>query len=103
VSPVIDSAIADAWPESPCEFDEWYFFDVLPEFQTLHALCNWGATVAEAESLRDVPSGFDLHGQLEHYQPRAVIGDGRRIFLITRDEPLMADFVEECRRRRTRS
>jgi hypothetical protein len=76
-------------------------FEVLPDFETLHALCNWGIPVAEATTLVDVPTGFDLSEQLTRFKPHAVLGDGGRIFLITRNGPLMEEFVHLCRRRRT--
>jgi hypothetical protein len=102
VSPLIDAAMAQAWPKSSCGFDEWYFFEELPAFEAVHALCNWGGvSVGEAGELRNVPSGFDLQEQLDRLQPRVVVGDGRRVFVITRDASLVAEFLSECRRRRT--
>ena len=86
VSPPIDRTLAESWPGSSCGFDEWYFLASIPEPPTLHALCSWGVSVGEAADLCDVPSGFDLLAQLERYDPRAVLGDGRRVFLLTRDQ-----------------
>ena len=102
VSPVVDGALADAWPRSSCGFDEWYFVREVPNELMLHALCNWGASVAEASGLRNVPSGFDFLAQLERYHPYAVLGDGHRTFLVTQDSALLEAFMGESRRRRTR-
>jgi hypothetical protein len=102
VSPAIDSALVANWPRSSCGFDEWYFFHVVPRFERLHAICNWGDSLEGALDLGGVPSGFDLLAQLDTYQPHAVLGDARRVFVITRDEPLLAEFEQECGRRRTR-
>jgi len=103
VSPPIDSVAAESWPKSLCGFDEWYFFEDLPAFEVLHALCSWhGVSVGEAAALQDVPTGFDLQEQLDRHQPRIVLGDGQGLFLLTRDEALVAEFAQECRRRRTR-
>ena len=101
VSPPITASLAEAWPESSCGFDEWYFFGSVPEFTGLQAVCNWeGMSLAVAPNLRGV--GFDLVKQLDLYQPWAVVGDGQRVFVITRDASFVADVAEECRRRRTR-
>jgi hypothetical protein len=100
LSPPIDPALAQSWPESSCGFDEWYFFDAVPQYEALYPIGSWGVTLGEASDLRDLPSGFDLQEQLDRYIPRAVLGDGRRLFVITRDETLIAEFEQECRRRR---
>ena len=103
VSPPIEVALAEAWPVSPCgRFDEWYFFADVPAFGELHPICNWGLSLAEAGDLPGVPSGFDLEKQLDRYEPRVVLGDGQRLFMVSRDERLVAGFAEECARRRTR-
>jgi hypothetical protein len=103
VSPAIDLAVADSWPGSSCGFDEWYFFRDVPKGVGLQALCSWGVSVGEARELRDVPSGFDILAQLERYQPYAVLGDGHRAFLVTKDRALLDAFVGESRRRRRKS
>jgi hypothetical protein len=103
VSPIIDPALTDSWPRSSCGYDEWYFFLEVPEHLEIHALCNWGASVGDAGELRDVPTAFDLLAQLDRYQPHAILGDGHRVFLITKDRTLLDAFVGESRRRRTRS
>jgi hypothetical protein len=103
VSPTVDSPLAASWPGSSCGFDEWYYLDAVPDDVALDALCSWGASVGDAAELRDVPSGFDLLAQLERYQPDAILGDGHRTFLITKDRALLDAFVGESRRRRTRS
>ena len=103
VSPPVDSSLAVSWPGSSCGFDEWYFLQAVPDGVVLHALCSWGASVGDAAELRDVSSGFDLLAQLERYQPYAILGDGHRTFLITKDRALLDAFVGESRRRRTKS
>ena len=102
MSPAIDPAVAESWPGSSCGFDEWYFFREIPDGVELQALCNWGASVAEAGELRDVPSGFDFRAQLDRYQPYAILGDGHRTFVVTKDSALLDAFMGESRRRRTR-
>ncbi len=103
VSPVIDEHLAASWPESSCGgFDEWYFCSEILDVGKVGALCNWGTSLREAESLRDVPSGFDVQTQLDKLQPVAVIGDGWRTFLISQDQAMLARFAELCRGRRTR-
>jgi len=103
VSPAIDPAVAAGWPASSCGFDEWYFLRDVPKGVRLQALCSWGASIGEASQLRDVPSGFDILAQLERYQPYAVLGDGHRTFLVTKDRALVDAFVGESRSRRTKS
>ena len=103
VSPTIDASLAASWPASSCGFDEWYFLYKVANDLALDALCSWGASVGDAGDLRDVPSGFDFLAQLERYQPYAVLGDGHRTFLVTKDAALLDAFVGESRRRRTRS
>jgi len=102
VSPPITTVMADAWPESSCGFDEWYFFESLPDSTGLEAICNWGVTLADAQELLGLPTGFDLQAQLNVYQPKLVVGDGQRPFVVTRDQAILADVLEECGRRRTR-
>ncbi len=103
VSPVIDEHLAASWPESSCGgFDEWYFCSEVPAVDKVGALCNWGASLREAESLQNVPSGFDVQAQLEKLQPKAVISDGWRAFLISQDQAMLARFAALCRGRRTR-
>jgi hypothetical protein len=102
VSPVVEGSLVEVWPRSSCGYDEWYFFDQVPEFVQLDPICNWGMSLADARELREVPSGFDLLDQLDKYVPRAVLGEARRVFAISQDQGLLTDFEEECGRRRTR-
>ena len=103
VSPLIGPGLAEGWPESSCGFDEWYFFGTLPAFERLRSVCNWGIDLEDTPSLVGSPTGFDLQAQLDFYQPRAVIGDGRRIFVITRDQGVIDEFLRLCDGPRTRA
>jgi hypothetical protein len=100
VSPRIDGAMARAWPESSCGFDEWYFFEVLPPFEKLHAFCNWtGLSLAEAAGLEELQAGFSLADQLTRFRPALVVGDGDRTFLLARDAAVLPEFTQICERR----
>jgi hypothetical protein len=101
VSPIIDRDLAETWPESSCGWDEWYFFDALPPFVKLHALCNWGVSIGEAAELEFVPSGFNMEKQIIQHEPRMVLGDGNRIFIVAQDAGLADEFMDLCLRRRT--
>jgi hypothetical protein len=98
---MIDEPLAKNWPESSCGFDEWYFFESLPPFEKLPAICHWGVSLGDVSELPGVPTGFDLWSQLDRYQPLAVLGDGRRIFLITRYPQLFDEFTRLSDSRRT--
>src|SRR5262245_52810451 len=41
VSPPIGTGLLEAWPQSGCGYDEWYFFKAPPSPTKLHAFCNW--------------------------------------------------------------
>ena len=93
VSPVIDEDLIDGWPWCDEGFDEWYFFSRLPSDLNLSAYCNWtGLSLADWAALVHVPNGFDLRDQLEKAKPAAVIGLGYKLFAISSDAALLADF-----------
>jgi hypothetical protein len=102
VSPVLSADHLKAWPQSSCGWDEWYFFRTLPTGEKLQAFCNWGGlSLAAAGAVTELPSGFDLAGQLRRCSPELVIGDGQRIFIIARDPQAVLEFEHLCGRRRT--
>jgi len=93
VSPVIDDRVIDAWPWCDEGWEEWYFFSTLPKNLHLSAYCNWGGmSINDWPSLVNVPTGFDLKQQLETAQPAVVIGEGRKLFAISRNIKLLEDF-----------
>jgi hypothetical protein len=95
VSPIIDDAVIDTWPWSDGGFEEWYFFSELPANLNLVAYCNWtGLSLADWESLVDIPTGLNLRLQLETVRPEAVLGMGDRLFAISHKSSL----IEDCRR-----
>jgi len=97
VSPVIDDAVTETWPSCDGGFEEWYFFSRVPRDLGLSAYCNWvGTSIAEWASLVDVPTGLDLRRQLETARPEVVLGEGRRLFAISRNRALIADFFTVC-------
>jgi hypothetical protein len=103
VSPVLDVALLESWPESHSGWDEWYFFRNIPGGLALPAVCNYGGTsLADASMLKGLPEGPDLPAQLDCHMPEAVVGDGQRIFFIARERALVDKFVALCERRRTK-
>jgi hypothetical protein len=102
VSPVVDATLANAWPQSACGWDEWYWFRHLPASAGLKSFCDWTDTsLAEANELTQFASPLDLAAQLTRCAPEVVIGDGSRLFILSRAEDVVRAFVEACRRRRT--
>jgi hypothetical protein len=99
VSPPVDEELAASWPRSSCGsgYDEWYFFRGIPPIGPLHPVCSWGMSLADAAALKRLPKGFDIQEQLTLAQPELVVGDGRRVFAITRDQTLVREFTELCR------
>lgn len=91
VSDALTDHLIAAWPQSDCGFDEWYFFREVPALGRIAPFCNWGVSLAEPGALRDVPDGFNLTDQLRHYRPEVVVGDGHRVFIISRDAALAAE------------
>jgi len=86
VSPVVDAALASAWPASSCNsgrFDEWYFFRHVEAMLRLDAFCNYGGMSLEDAADLNFPGGLDLKAQLERYRPEIVIGDGKHLSVIT--------------------
>jgi len=103
VSPVLDAALLESWPASPCGWDEWYFLRAVPPEPRIAAFCNYGGlSVGEAAELKGLPSGPDLQEQLVRYLPEVVIGDGQRVFVIAQEERIVSEFAEFCGRRRTK-
>jgi hypothetical protein len=97
VSPVISKALAQSWPRSSCAWDEWYFFQAVPQFEKIRPFCNWaGISLAGAAELENVPTGFSLAIQLGRYRPQLVVGDGDRVFLVTEDENMVMGFIDLC-------
>jgi hypothetical protein len=97
ISPVIDDVVVETWPWCDGGFEEWYFFSRLPEDLSLSAYCNWlGVSIADWSSLVTVPTGLDLRQQLETAQPAAVLGEGQRLFAISRNRALIYDFAAIC-------
>lgn len=91
ISPPIDEAVAKAWPY--CGFDEWYFFSRLPDDLQLSAYCNWGGlSLADWRDIVEMPSGMDLHRQLEDARPLVVLGEGTKLFAITTSQDLIQQF-----------
>ncbi len=75
VSPVIDERIIRSFMYTDC-YDEWYFFDEVPDVMYIEAFCNWGADgFEEAESYETLETkGFNLLSALHNYKPVAVAG-----------------------------
>jgi hypothetical protein len=97
ISPILDDAITEKWPSDDCGFEEWYLFSQLPSNLLLSPYCNWlGISVGEWEQLVNVPDGLDLRRQLEAAQPDVVLGEGQRLFAISRDAAIIQDFVAVC-------
>jgi hypothetical protein len=97
ISPVLDDAIIEKWPWNDCGFEEWYFFSRLPSNLSLAAYCNWlHNSVGEWAQLIHVPNGLDLCRQLEEAQPDVVLGEGQRLFAISRNEAIIQDFAAIC-------
>lgn len=97
ISPTIDDAAIETWPWNDCGFEEWYFFSRLPSNLSLSAYCNWlGSSVADWAELIHLPNGLDLGRQLEEAQPDIVLGEGQRLFAISRNEAIILDFVAAC-------
>ena len=97
ISPVIDEVVIETWPWCDCGFEEWYFFSRLPEDLGLSAYCNWtGTSIADWASLVEVPTGLNLRQQLETAQPDVVLGEGQRLFAISRNRALIHDFLTVC-------
>ena len=93
VSPVIDDRVIDAWPWCDEGWEEWYFFATLPASLNLAAYCNWsGLSIGGWASLAGMPHGFDLRQQLETAQPTVVLGQGQRLFAMSRNVELLDDF-----------
>ena len=85
------------WPLNDCGFEEWYFFSRLPSNLSLAAYCNWlHNSVGEWAQLIHVPNGLDLCRQLEEAQPDVVLGEGQRLFAISRNEAIIQDFAAIC-------
>ena len=102
VSPPLDDARLDDWPQSECNsgrYDEWYFFREVPGDLGLQALCNW--MTVHLHEVGDIASaGFDLAAQLESTRPEIVIGDGAGLYLIAADESASLELRNvECRNR----
>jgi hypothetical protein len=96
VSPPLDEALLTAWPQSACncgQYDEWYFFRVVPDKLELQALCNWGGISLASSSDLAFPGGFDLAAQLEASQPVVVVGEGAALFVISPDEATVREFL----------
>lgn len=94
ISPILDDGIIEEWPRDDCGFEEWYFFSRLPSNLLLSPYCNWlGISVGDWEQLVNVPDGLDLRRQLEEAQPVVVLGEGQRLFAISRDEAIIEDFL----------
>ena len=97
ISPVIDDGVIETWPWCDGGFEEWYFFSRLPEDLELSAYCNWmGRSLADWASLVEVPTGLNLRRQLETAQPDIVLGEGERLFAISRNRALIHDFLTVC-------
>jgi hypothetical protein len=99
VGPVIDDDLIDGWPWCDGGFEEWYFFSRLPRDLNLSAYCNWtGLSLADWAGLVNVPTGLDLRQQLEKAKPAAVVGMGDRLFAISSDAALLADFGQALKK-----
>jgi hypothetical protein len=86
VSPTIGDRLVAGWPYSGEGFDEWYFFERVPATLAIAPWCNWeGVTLAQYGDLA-FPGGVDLAQQLETYSPRLVLGEGLRMYILSRDE-----------------
>jgi hypothetical protein len=95
-SPSIDDQVLATWPQSACcdgQWDEWYFFRTPPSTAEAGAFCNWGGmSLGDHQSLA-YPGGLNLAEQLERLQPDVVIGEGRSLFVVARDDAVVAAFL----------
>jgi hypothetical protein len=99
-SPPIDDQVLAVWPQSPCcegQWDEWYFFRTPPDTVEASAFCNYGGmSLADHESLV-FPGGLNLAEQLERLRPDLVIGEGGSLFVLAKDEAVIATFLALAR------
>ena len=95
VSPVINDALIENWPYSGDGFDEWYFFRVVPPVLKLAPYCNWcSVSVGDWQQLT---FRMDLGAQLAQSRPELVIGENQKIYVVSRDETPVHDFLRLAR------
>ena len=91
VSPAVTEQLLNRWPHSACQagrFDEWYFFRTVPTVGNIVAFCNYSISLGSPE-LAGHPAAAILRVQLEQWRPEVVIGEGDRLFVISRDAKLV--------------
>jgi hypothetical protein len=92
ITPLIDLTLARNWPRSSCGWDEWYFFETVPERIRLEAYCNWGWL--SLSDWREITyTGMNLEHQLHSQLPELVIAEGNSVFVISRREEVVSKFV----------
>jgi hypothetical protein len=95
VSPRITDRLARSWIQSEDPFDEWYFFREVPANICIQSYCNWHSfRLDQWQILSGTENGFDLSMQLEKLQPDVVIGEGRGVYVISRDVQIVDTFLE---------